>query len=206
MARKTKEESLKTHARILEAAIDVFYEKGVARATLEDIARHAGVTRGAVYWHFKNKLDLFTALWHVKHDTLIHQTVNRHDPATAADPLTLLQDISLQIFDRISRDAEMNKVFTIFVLRCDYSGELAPFLKKQQEHRAADIESIARFYYHACARKLLPPDTDCKLLAYSTLCHTRGLCIDLIENPDIITVDGHIKPALCLFFANLRKS
>jgi hypothetical protein len=36
---------------VLAAAIDVFLERGVTRATLEQIARAAGVTRGAIYWH-----------------------------------------------------------------------------------------------------------------------------------------------------------
>lgn len=62
MARKTKEEALETRNRILEAAVEVFLEKGVSQAGLEVIAEKAGVTRGAVYWHFKNKADIFEAL------------------------------------------------------------------------------------------------------------------------------------------------
>ena len=62
MARKTKAEAAATREALLEAAEEVFFAKGVARTSLEQIARHAGLTRGAVYWHFKNKGDLFMAL------------------------------------------------------------------------------------------------------------------------------------------------
>ena len=62
MARKTKEEADKTRRAILEASFEVFVQKGFARATLEDVARKAGVTRGAVYWHFRDKTALFSAL------------------------------------------------------------------------------------------------------------------------------------------------
>ena len=60
--RRTKEEAEKTRCAILEAAETLFLEKGVAHTSLEHIARQAGVTRGAVYWHFQNKAHLFHEL------------------------------------------------------------------------------------------------------------------------------------------------
>ena len=49
MVRRTKEEAQETRSQILEAAEKAFYERGVARTTLADIATLAGVTRGAIY-------------------------------------------------------------------------------------------------------------------------------------------------------------
>ena len=57
--RRTKEDAEKTRCAILAAAEQLFLERGVAHTSLEHIARHAGVTRGAVYWHFQNKAHLF---------------------------------------------------------------------------------------------------------------------------------------------------
>ena len=62
MARKTKEDAEITRGRLLDAAEQVFYERGVSGASLADVAQCAGLTRGAVYWHFKDKLDLFDAM------------------------------------------------------------------------------------------------------------------------------------------------
>ena len=62
MPRRTKAEAEATREALLDAAEDVFLDKGVSRTSLEHIARHAGMTRGAVYWHFKNKADLFHAM------------------------------------------------------------------------------------------------------------------------------------------------
>ena len=61
--RKTKIEALKTKEHLMLAALDTFYKKGIARTSLNEIAQAAGVTRGALYWHFKNKEDLFDALF-----------------------------------------------------------------------------------------------------------------------------------------------
>lgn len=62
MARKCKEDAEKTRQAVLEAALDVFSEKGYAKATFDEIASRAGFTKGAVYWYFRNKADLVSAL------------------------------------------------------------------------------------------------------------------------------------------------
>ena len=62
MARRTKREAAETRAALLDAAERVFRERGVARTSLAEIAAAAGVTRGAVYWHFRDKTALFEAL------------------------------------------------------------------------------------------------------------------------------------------------
>lgn len=62
MARKCKEDAEKTRQAVLESALDVFSEKGYAKATFDEIAARAGFTKGAVYWYFRNKADLVAAL------------------------------------------------------------------------------------------------------------------------------------------------
>ena len=62
MARRTKEQSAQTRARLIEAARAQFEQHGYARTTLEQIARAAGLTRGAVYFHFADKAALFRAM------------------------------------------------------------------------------------------------------------------------------------------------
>ncbi|MBY0439824.1 MAG: TetR family transcriptional regulator, partial [Burkholderiales bacterium] len=57
MPRRTKDAARATHARILDMAEIEFQRRGVSRTSLTDIARAAGVTRGAVYWHFRDKAD-----------------------------------------------------------------------------------------------------------------------------------------------------
>ena len=60
--KRTKEEALDTKKKIMDAAIKVFSTRGYNKATLVDIAAEANLTRGALYWHFKSKSDLFIEL------------------------------------------------------------------------------------------------------------------------------------------------
>ena len=63
MAKRTKAEALKTRQHLIETAIIQFATRGVGNTTLNDIADAAQVTRGAIYWHFDNKTQLFNELW-----------------------------------------------------------------------------------------------------------------------------------------------
>jgi len=60
--RRTKRESERTRQGILAAARKVFARQGVTRTTFEEIAAAAGVTRGAIYWHFADKTEIFFAM------------------------------------------------------------------------------------------------------------------------------------------------
>ena len=62
MVKKSKEDAELTRKRIITAAREVFLSRGVSRTTLEHIATQANVTRGAIYWHFKNKTEIFQAI------------------------------------------------------------------------------------------------------------------------------------------------
>src|SRR5207237_10572393 len=62
MARRTKEDAATTRELLLDAAEREFCERGASRTSLAEVASAAGVTRGAVYWHFRDKSDLFSAM------------------------------------------------------------------------------------------------------------------------------------------------
>lgn len=60
--KRTKLEAEDTRRRLLEAGLEVFLQKGFDKASLEEIAQRLNMTRGAVYWHFKDKEAIFTEL------------------------------------------------------------------------------------------------------------------------------------------------
>lgn len=62
MPRRTKEEAEQTRQDILYSALDIFCEKGYSKTTFDEIAKRINLTKGAVYWHFRNKPDIITAL------------------------------------------------------------------------------------------------------------------------------------------------
>ena len=87
--KRTKEEAEQTRQALLDAAMTVFHQRGVARASLDQIARAAGLTRGALYWHFKNKEHLFEALCE-RHLAVMHEEMHH-----------MLEDDSPQAWDTL---------------------------------------------------------------------------------------------------------
>ena len=62
MPRRTKEEAEETRKAILRASLEIFCEKGYSRTTFDEIAKHINLTKGAIYWHFRNKADILTEI------------------------------------------------------------------------------------------------------------------------------------------------
>ncbi|AGA56680.1 transcriptional regulator [Thermobacillus composti KWC4] len=66
MARKTAEETERTRQQILKGARDLFIRKGYNAASMEDIRKHANVSKGSIYYHFKSKHQLLMEIFEQK--------------------------------------------------------------------------------------------------------------------------------------------
>ena len=122
MARKTKEEAEKTRQAIIEAAFIVLAKHGIAKTTLNKVALQAGVTRGAIYWHFEDRDALFLALSDLAMAPLLpiykqlessHGEELRHNLLMIATNMleSLLLDQQVQQLNRLSQQWATDKVF-----------------------------------------------------------------------------------------------
>ena len=62
MARKTKEEALRTKQKLLDSALEIMSERTYASISMTEIAERIGYSKGAIYWHFRNKHDILISL------------------------------------------------------------------------------------------------------------------------------------------------
>jgi TetR/AcrR family transcriptional regulator, acrAB operon repressor len=118
MVRRTKDEAVETRNQILDAAERVFSARGVSRTSLADIAEAASVTRGAIYWHFKDKADLFCEM--VARVTMpMEDAPCQIDPGKEKDPLGSIRAMLTGILKRTSGDAQARRVFHIVFNKCE---------------------------------------------------------------------------------------
>ena len=123
MARRTKAEADETRTKLLDAAEEVFFEKGVSRTSLGDIALRAGATRGAVYWHFKDKVDLFAAM--LERVTLPLEQSRREDGVgLGVDPVLQLRTMLHDALHAVVHDERARRVFEIALYKVEYAQEL----------------------------------------------------------------------------------
>ncbi|MFW5828090.1 MAG: TetR family transcriptional regulator [Alkalispirochaeta sp.] len=102
--KRTKEEAAQTREEIFRAGIKVFAGKGYAAARLSDVAREAGVSRGAIYWHFENKRAFFqetVARLNGIYDSLVEATLD-----TTGTPTDLVETAITRIIERFVEDEE----------------------------------------------------------------------------------------------------
>jgi TetR/AcrR family transcriptional repressor of mexAB-oprM operon len=130
--RRTKEDAEKTRTAILAAAETLFLQNGVAHTSLEQIARAASVTRGAVYWHFQNKADLFHAmLSQVRLPQ--EQLIERLRQCDQYCPLQPLRNLCLESLHGIAANEQKRRIFTILLHRCEFTEELRPAQERHEE-------------------------------------------------------------------------
>lgn len=121
MARRTKEEAAETRQQILETALDVFSRKGYSRSTFVDIAQQIGLTKGAVYWHFKTKTDLLVALIE---ECTSHKELCLANPEKADGSLQSLRTCYLGLAKHVLSDPMMRKFEFFINFQIEWSEEL----------------------------------------------------------------------------------
>lgn len=141
MARKTKEDAQETRNRILDTAVEVFSHLGVARTSLNDIAREAGVTRGAIYWHFANKVDMFNAMIERLICPLMFNSETREE-RMRADPLGFVRAAVDEFIGNMVHDQNFRRVFEIFWHKCEYVGEMASIRDSHLEEGENHIDIL----------------------------------------------------------------
>ncbi len=142
MARKTKEDTQATREGILDAAESCFHEHGVARTTLEMIGARAGYTRGAVYWHFKNKIEVLVGV--IERVRLpFMQELDRAATETRNTPVLDLRSVMLASLTDLAQDERLRKTMEI-MLRSDSSADSKVLADLQQEGFRDGLERMAR--------------------------------------------------------------
>lgn len=202
MARCTKEEALATRNRLLDAAEHVFAEKGVSRTSLHDIAEAAGVSRGAIYWHFKNKADLFNAMmerttWPLE-DSL-HQIGN--DPAL--DPLHELQRAILDAMRKIASDERIRRVFEVATLKVEYIDELLAVKARHLQCYVDAVFQMERSLREAAARRGAPLRASPSMAAQGLHALVVGLINSWLLAPEAFELVGVAEMALGAYLEGL---
>lgn len=135
MVRKTKEDALATRDSILDAAAALFAERGVSGTTLQHIATEAGVTRGAIYWHFADKGALFNAM--MERATMpFEAAMQLLDKTDSSDPLGDLREYAVRVFRLTMEDEKARTTFEIATLKMEYTAEMSAVRERRAQNQA----------------------------------------------------------------------
>ena len=188
MARRTKEEAQETRKQILEAAERAFYERGVARTTLADIATLAGVTRGAIYWHFSNKADLVQAMLDTVREPL-DELARASESEEELDPLGCMRKLLIHLFHQVALDPKTRRINEILFHKCEFTDEMCDL---RHQRRVASIDCNMRIELtlrNAVNRGQLPENLDTARAAISMHAYIDGILYQWLLAPDSFELD-----------------
>ncbi|PXW24303.1 TetR family transcriptional regulator [Paraburkholderia caballeronis] len=205
MVRRTKEEAQETRNGILDAAERLFYDKGVSRTSLADIAHAAGVTRGAIYWHFANKGDLFTAMFDRVLLPLDELKAASVDP-NEIDPLGRIREMCTLCLRNTATDARRRRVFDILFLKCEFVEEMGPVMTRHQSNMREGLGKLEEGLRNAISKHQLPADLDPARAARVVHSFIGGALRDMAILPDLFDVAAGAEAAVDALLDALRFS
>ena len=173
--RRTKEDAARTRAAIMDAALTCFERHGLAASTLDQIAAEAGVTKGAIYWHFKGKLEIFRAI----REEVTLPMLDRADTSLLhggeRPPLERIEAYLLGVVQLLRTDKRMRRTLSVMHFRCEWVGDMAgelAALRKNTQRLAHAFEAAYDEARHKgqLAKSIRPP-----VAAAETLMVLNGL-------------------------------
>lgn len=201
MVRRTKSEAQATRDSLLDAAEQTFCRLGVSGTTLDEVARAAGVTRGAVYWHFSGKEDLFQAMCDrsvLPLERMLEQVSHqKHD-----DPLAALSQVTVDALRAIAGSARTRAVLEILLHKCESTSMTSDTAGMRQSDQTC-IASLERLLRQAVTRRQLPKNTDVKLAARAVDAYMSGLVRQWVVDPTIYDLDEAAPRLVKLLMAGL---
>jgi TetR/AcrR family acrAB operon transcriptional repressor len=203
MARSTKEEALETRNRILDAAEDVFHTRGLAQSSLADVAVAAEVTRGAIYWHFKNKSDLFDAMCErvrLPMESLMSTPAGEF----VHDPLGHLRHTWIYLLRDVVHNPRSRKVLDILFLKCELVDRDDPIWVRQNQCYLKGLDNMERILREAMALGQLPADLDTRLAALTLHSHVIGMLTNWLFSPTSFNLAEIAEPTIDACLDSLR--
>ena len=198
--RKTKTKAQKTRQHLLDAALEVFWRDGVTRASLQAIAQEAGVTRGALYWHFKNKEDLFETLFEQQYADFF-AAFNDQTLRDNQDVWTHLQHNLTAMFETLATRESKHKFCNVMFSKCEQTAGNETITELACRYHRLFQKQIAYALQLSREQGRLPENTDIELAAIYLESSLVGLIKIWIDEPERFDLIAKSKRVIA---ANMR--
>ena len=201
--RRTKEEAEATRSKLLKTALSVFSAKGYAAATLDDVAKAAKVTRGAIYWHFKSKADLYNTL--IQELSARGTTVVQQALAEGGTLIEILRRIFVRQCALIEDDKEARAVMELALFKTGLDPELQAGRKKQIDEGNALITGIAGAMQAGVMQGLVRNDMDPADMARAFIAFENGAIQQWLASPKSFSLKSSAESFADILIAGLKK-
>ena len=205
MARKTKEDALATRELILDAAERVFHQRGVSRTSLQEIAKDAGLTRGAIYWHFDNKGELFHAM--MERVTLpMMARMTEITPNDEARPLDKIRRNTATALRQVATEPQVRRVFEIAMQKVEYVDEMQEMQQRKISGRNECMDDMQRLLQIAQELGHIKSDAHVRNATIGLFALVGGIKYNWLLDPQAFDLEAVGLATLDAYLAGLKTS
>lgn len=202
--RRTKEDAAITRERLLDAALEIFHAKGYAATTLDDIARRAEITRGAIQWHFGNKAELFNTLIRERYQ----QAQNHFQDifVQGKSPLQLLREFLVRWLTYVEEDYKFRIMLELVMMKTEITSELSEGMKEKIQGNRATVNFFARLLREGIASGELRPDIQPETTATAALGLINGVTTLWLMDPSSFSLRDSSAEMVDLFLRGISQA
>lgn len=173
--RRTKEAAEVTRESLIDAALTVFGRKGYSLTTLSDVAKEVGVTRGAIYWHFGGKEELYAAL--VQERFAQANAIFQQIVTSDLTPLEKLRELLIKTLQYVEEDEQYLAVLELTLSKTE-STSGTEFMQQQRGVAVKAVSgALEHIFEDGKKQGQFKQDVDSKVTAYTAL----GIILGIIS-------------------------
>lgn len=201
--RRTKEDAEQTRQAILESAMDIFYEKGYSKTTFDEIAKRINLTKGAVYWYFRNKPDIVAALI----NDFVQKHIKRLEEFRAGkeENLDILADMMLLAYHHMKKNPLEYKF--IFFITCQMEWSEAILVKIRplvEQTREVSRKIMSDTLLKLKKNKKIKEDTDVEKITEILQAMWMGLLENYLAKRMTLDFEQIVRQGFNLIFNSIK--
>lgn len=202
--RRTKQDAAVTREGVLDAALGVFSRTGYAAATLDDVAHDAGVTRGAVYWHFDGKADLYSALVAERFGRAAVAIMAAAE--SAPTPVAKLRALLVASLTHLETDRDYRAIVELTLFKAEALPEIADSLDAKRAALRSQRELAASLIAGAKARGDVRSGVDPNAAAITLLGLVNGIAVLWLLDPGAFSLTPQAEQSVDLALSAITRS
>ncbi|WP_348767110.1 TetR family transcriptional regulator [uncultured Salinisphaera sp.] len=184
--RRTPEQAEQTRLKVIDAGLRLFSQYGYSGTTLAMIAKDAGMSRGPIYWHFKNKDELFEAV--IAYSQTPLQRLVDAARADTPDPVARMSAFIGGWFDLLVEDKRHRQSFEILMNKTELTQRMARTVRRERELTRSIIALFETLIAEAREQNALPAGDPAPALALQTYTFLMGVTQTWLFSPRLFSL------------------
>jgi TetR/AcrR family acrAB operon transcriptional repressor len=173
--RRTKADAARTRTSIMDAALECFDRHGLASSTLDQIAAEAKVTKGAIYYHFAGKAEIFHELREQVSLPLLDEADTELLQSRDMPALERVEKLLLGILDSLENNRRKRQALTVMQFKCEYVDDIAAELAGAARNHKRLLTAFEGAYREARKAGQLGKGLSPEVAACETLMFMSGM-------------------------------